>query len=134
MSIAHEELHRREGTAWESIPCADIQGEHIMQLSEMSREALIEHIREMDEYLDNVIVLWGGKKQLRETLGLVAKNADEEFNPEEAAYAATILKTDGVFEEFIEMLRESFDRGGINFAISEKMSAIMQTVAEKHRA
>lgn len=105
-----------------------------MQLSEMSREALIEHIQEIDEYLDNVIVLWGGKKQMRETLEEVAQNADQEFSPEEAGHAATILKTEGAFDEFIEMLRESFDRGGINFAISEKMSAIMQTIGEKHRS
>jgi hypothetical protein len=104
-----------------------------MQLDEMTREQLIEHIREMDAYLDNVIVLWGGKQQLRETLELVAKNADGEFNDDEAGHAATILKTAGAFEQLIEMLRESFDRGGINFAISEKMSAIMQTVSEKHR-
>jgi hypothetical protein len=105
-----------------------------MQLSEMSREELIAHIREMNEYLDNVIVLWGGKKQLRETLGLVAENAEGEFDAEETRHAATILKNEGAFEEFVEMLRESFERGGINFAISEKMSAIMQTVAEKHQS
>jgi hypothetical protein len=103
-----------------------------MDLEKMSREALIQHVREMNDYLDNVIVLWGDKKQLRETLVLVAENADNEFGDEEAAHAATILKTEGAFEELVEMLQESFDRGGINFAIAEKMSAIMQTVADKH--
>jgi hypothetical protein len=101
-----------------------------MDLGKMSREELIQHIHEMNDYLDNVIVLWGDKKQLRETLGLVAENTDNEFSAEEAAHAAAILKKEGAFDELIEKLQESFDRGGINFAISEKMSAIMQTVAE----
>ncbi len=105
----------------------------MMELDTMSREALIQHIREMNDYLDNVIVLWGDKRQLRETLTLVAENPDHEFSDQEAAHAATILRSDGAFEELVEMLQESFDRGGINFAISEKMSAIMQTVADKYR-
>jgi len=103
-----------------------------MELDTMSRDALIQHIREMNDYMDNVIVLWGDKRQLRETLALVAENPEKEFSDQEADHAATILKSNGAFEDLVELLRESFDRGGINFAISEKMSAIMQTVAEKH--
>ncbi len=104
-----------------------------MELDTMSREALIQHIREMNDYLDNVIVLWGDKRELRETLTLVAENPDKEFTDQESTHAHIILNHDGAFEEFVEMLQESFDRGGINFAISESMSAIMQTVADKQR-
>ncbi len=41
------------------------------------------------------------------------------------------FENDGAFDEFIELVRESFERGGINYVLSEKVSAIMQEVAER---
>jgi len=104
-----------------------------MDLDSMSREDLISHIRSMNEYMENVIVFWGGKKELRETLRQVVENKDQEFTEEEIRDASAILGSEGAFDDLVEFLRDSFDRGGINFAIAEKMSAIMQTVAGKHR-
>lgn len=104
-----------------------------MDLEKLSREQLMQHLREMEAYLGNVIVLWGDKKQLRETLSLVSRNEGEEYTREEALNAKTILEAEGAFDQLIEMLRDSFDRGGINWAISEKMTAIMEEVAEKYR-
>jgi hypothetical protein len=103
-----------------------------MDLQNMTKEELIHHILEMNEYMDNVIVFWGDKKELRETLQHVAQNPDQEFTPEEARDAAAMVRHEAAFEELVEMLRDSFERGGINFAISEKMSAIMQTLADKY--
>jgi len=103
-----------------------------MDYKSMSREELIERIREIDEYMDNVIVFWGGKREFRETFADVARNENKEFTEDEARDAAIILETDGAFDQFVEMVRDSFDRGGINFTISEKISAIMQEVASRH--
>jgi hypothetical protein len=102
-----------------------------VDLESLSREELIRQIREINDYMENVIVFWGGRKELRETLELVARNEDQEYTAEEAGHAGAIVGSDEAFDEFIEMIRDSFDRGGINFAISEKMSAIMQEVADR---
>ncbi len=104
-----------------------------MDFSEMSREDLIKYINEMNEYMDNVIVLWGDKRELQTTFRNVAENADNEFTEKEAENASTILNTPGAFEEFIEFLRDSFDHGGINYLISEKISAIMEEIANKYQ-
>jgi hypothetical protein len=104
-----------------------------MDIEAMSREDLIVHLRQLTAHIDNVIVLWGGKRELKETLQHVAQNPDQEFTEEEAADAIAIVQHEGALEELIKMLRDSFERGGINFAISEKMSAIMQTVGGKYR-
>jgi hypothetical protein len=104
-----------------------------MDYENMSRQQLIDRIREVDDYMDNVVVFWGGKNELRETLALVAENKGKEYTEEEAANAAMILQTRGSFEEFIGMVQDSFERGGINYMLSEKMSAIMQEVADRHR-
>lgn len=104
-----------------------------MNFDSMSRQDLIKHISDMNDYMDNVIVFWGDKRELEATIRRVAENRDEEFTEEESANASTILNSKGAFEEFIQFLRDSFDRGGINYAISEKISAIMQEVADKYR-
>jgi hypothetical protein len=104
-----------------------------MDLDKMNREELIQHINELNHYMDNVIVLWGNKRELKETFRQVAKNEDGEFTDEEALNAATIIETDGAFDDFIELVRDSFDRGGINYVISEKISAIMEEVSRKYR-
>lgn len=104
-----------------------------MDFDSMSRQDLIKHINDMTDYMDNVIVFWGDKRELQATFRKVAENTDGEFTEDESANASTILNSQGAFEEFIEFLRDSFERGGINYVISEKISAIMQEVANKYR-
>jgi hypothetical protein len=104
-----------------------------MDFDSMSHEDLIKHINDMNDYMDNVIVFWGDKRDLQATFRKVAENRDNEFTEEEAANASTILNAPGAFDEFIQFLRDSFERGGINYVISEKISAIMEEVANKHR-
>ncbi len=104
-----------------------------MDFIQMSREDLIKYINDMNDYMDNVIVFWGDKRELQATFRKVAENSDNEFTEKEVENASTILNSLGAFEEFIELLRDSFDRGGINYLISEKISAIMEEVAQKCR-
>jgi hypothetical protein len=104
-----------------------------MDLDKMSREQLLAHLKELNKYLDNIVVLWGDKKELLETFKHVASNEDDEFTAEEVRDAQTILQQEGAFDEFIELVRDSFDRGGIYHLLSEKVSAIMQEVADRHR-
>jgi hypothetical protein len=105
-----------------------------MDVDSMSREELIRHIKEMNEYLDNVVVLWGDKRGLRETLRNVATNPDAEYTPEEARNAAIVLEAEGAFEQMLELVRDSFDRGGIGYMISEKISSILEEVGRRHGA
>ncbi len=104
-----------------------------MDLDEMSREELVQHIKEMNDYMDNVIVFWGGKKEFRETFEQVAGNQDGEYTEEEARNASVILNNDGAFDEFVELVRDSFERGGISYVLSEKISAIMEEAAARRR-
>ncbi len=103
-----------------------------MDYSSMSREELLKYIKELEDYNENVIVFWGGKKELRETLTQVMENKDGEYTQEEVQNASVILNSEGAFDTLIELLRESFDHGGINYVLSEKISAIMQEVAERY--
>lgn len=105
-----------------------------MDIAKMTREELIDHIREMNDYIDNVVVLWGGKREFRETFEAVARNESGEYTKEEADNARIIVETEGAFDEFIEMVRDSFERGGINYVLSEKISALMEEVASRHKA
>jgi hypothetical protein len=102
-----------------------------MNFEEMNREQLVEQLKELNQYMDNIIVFWGGKREFRETFQQVADNAEDEYTTEEARNAKVILESEGAFDEFIELVRDSFDRGGINYVLSEKVSAIMQEVAER---
>ncbi|MCX5863242.1 MAG: hypothetical protein NTW27_14120 [Deltaproteobacteria bacterium] len=104
-----------------------------MDYESMSGQEIINRLREIDDYMDNVVVFWGGKKELRETLALVANNKGKEYTEEEALNASVILETQGAFDEFIQMVQDSFERGGINYMLSEKISAIMQEVADRSR-
>jgi hypothetical protein len=103
-----------------------------MNFDAMSREELIEHIRGLNERMDNVIVFWGGKKEFLETFQRVADNEGNEYTSEEARNAGIILESEGAFDDFITLVKESFERGGINYVLSEKVSAIMEEVAERH--
>ncbi len=103
-----------------------------MNLETATREELISEIREMLEYMDNVIVFWGGKKEYRDAFARVAQNADNEFTVEEARNAGIILESEGGFDTFLELVRESFDRGGINYMLSEKVSSIMEEVVRRY--
>ncbi len=105
--------------------------EFAMDFESMSREELVRNIKDLNEALDNVIVLWGGKREFRETFAEVAANAANEYSEEEARNAATILEAEGAFDAFVELLRDSFERGGINFVLQEKIAAIMQDVAQR---
>jgi hypothetical protein len=102
-----------------------------MGLENMTREELVERIKELTDYMDNVVVFWGGKRELRATLEEVARNESGEYSQEEARNAAIIVGTRGAFEAFIELVRDSFDRRGINYIISEKLSALMEEAAAR---
>jgi len=104
-----------------------------MDFSEMSREDLIKYIHDINDYMDNVIVFWGDKRELQATFRKVAENSDNEFTQKEADNASTILNSPGAFEEFIAFVRDSFDPGGINYLISEKISVIMEEIANKYQ-
>ena len=104
-----------------------------MDLDGMSREELIQYIKEMNDYMDNVIVFWGGKREFRETFKEVAGNSDGEYTEEESRNAATILENERAFDEFVQLVRDSFERGGISYILSEKISAIMEEVTARHR-
>jgi hypothetical protein len=104
-----------------------------MDYENMNRQELVNRLRELDDYMDNVVVFWGGKHEMRDTLALVAENKDKEYTEEEATNAALILHTQGSFEEFIDIIRDSFERGGISYMLSEKMSSLMQEVADRRR-
>ena len=104
-----------------------------MDLDEVSREELVQQIKELQDHMDNVIVLWGGKREIRSTLEQVAENKDGEYTQEEARNAEILFRSDEAFNEFIEMVRDSFERGGINYVISEKISAIMDEVASRRK-
>jgi len=104
-----------------------------MELNEISREELVQRIKEMQDYMDNVIVFWGGRREIRDTLAQVAENKDGEYTQEEVRNAGILIRSDEAFDEFIETVRNSFERGGINYAVSEKISAIMEEVASKHK-
>lgn len=104
-----------------------------MNIQDMSREELIRYIDDMNEYMDNVIVFWGGKREFRETFREVAENKEGEYTAEEAANATTLLEAEGAFDDFIQMVRDSFERGGISYVLSEKISALMEEVAAKRK-
>ena len=104
-----------------------------MDFDGMSREELVQHIQEMNDYMDNVIVFWGGKREFRETFEQVARNHEGEYTEEEARNASLLLESEGAFDEFLELVRDSFERGGISYVLSEKISAIMEEVATRYR-
>jgi hypothetical protein len=104
-----------------------------MDLESMTREELLQHIKELNQYMENVVVFWGGKQEFKETFRQVAQNSDGEYTDEEAQNAAVLLEAEGAFDNFIEVLRDSFDRGGINYLLSEKISALMDEVASRYR-
>jgi len=104
-----------------------------MNLESMSREQLIEQIKEMNEYMDNVVVFWGGKKQFKDTFQDVAGNEAGEYSDEESANAKILSESEAAFNEFINLARESFERGGINYLLSEKVSDLMEEAASRHR-
>ena len=87
----------------------------------------------MESDLANVIVFWGDKRAYKETFEEVAKNEFGEYTEEEAQNAQTLLRNEGAFDLFITLVRDSFDRGGISYAISEKISALMQEAAERQQ-
>jgi hypothetical protein len=102
-----------------------------MDYARMSKEELIKQLEELNEYMDNVVVFWGDKRGFMETFKQVAANEGDVYTTEESEHARIILENEGAFDEFIELVRDSFERGGINYVISEKISSIMQEVAEK---
>ncbi len=104
----------------------------LMDFDGMSREELVQHIQELNDYMENVIVFWGGKREFRETFEQVARNHEGEYTQEEARNASLILESDGAFDKFVELVRDSFERGGISYVLSEKISAIMEEVATRY--
>jgi hypothetical protein len=74
----------------------------------------------------------GGKREFRETFEQVARNHEGEYTQEEDRNASLILESDGAFDKFVELVRDSFERGGISYVLSEKISAIMEEVAARY--
>lgn len=105
-----------------------------MNYESMTREELLKEIRAINEYMENIVVFWGDKKGFRAMFEDVARNENNEFTPEEAQNAKFILESEGAFGRFIELLQDSFERGGIYHAISEKMSYIMEQVSRGNKA
>jgi len=103
-----------------------------MDFDRMTREELVRHIKELEEYMDNVVVFWGGKREFRNTFRDVVRNESGEYTQQEAANAAVILGSQEAFDEFIQLVRDSFERGGINYVVSEKLSSLMEEVAARH--
>lgn len=104
-----------------------------MDYESMNREELLKELLSLHEYMSNVIVFWGDRKSLWSMFNDVARNEADEFTNEEAQNAKYIVETEGAFEEFVRLLQDSFDRGGIYHAISEKMSYIMDEVARNYQ-
>ncbi len=104
-----------------------------MDPEQMSKEELVNQIKEMKSYMDNVVVFWGGKKELWDTFHQVAENASGDYTEKEAENASVIINTPGAFDEFIELVRDSFDRGGISYVLSEKISALMEEAASRYK-
>lgn len=104
-----------------------------MDYRDMTKEELEKELRAVNDYMDNVIVFWGDKRGFISMFEEVARNENEEYTPQEANNAHYILETEGAFERFIELLQDSFERGGIYHAISEKMSFIMEQVAHDEK-
>jgi len=102
-----------------------------MNPQDMSHEELVRYVEEMNDYMDNVIVFWGGKREFRDTFRQVAENKDQEYTEEEARNAAILMQSEEAFEEFVQLVRDSFERGGISYVLSEKISAIMEEVASR---
>ena len=103
-----------------------------MDLEDMSRDELIQKIKEMSDFVENVLVFWGGKTEYRKTFEEVAKNEQGEYTDQEAKNAEIIVNQEGAFDLFVELVRDSFDRGGINYLISEKISVLMDEVASRY--
>ncbi len=103
-----------------------------MDLEDMSREELIQKIEEMSDFMENVLVFWGGKSEYRKTFEEVAKNEKGEYTDQEAQNADVIIQREGAFDAFVELVRDSFDRGGISYVISEKISVLMEEVASRY--
>ena len=82
--------------------------------------------------MDNVLVFWGGRREFLQTLEEVARNEKGGFTDTEQNNASIILQTEGAFEELIELIRDSFERGGINYVVSEKVSALMEDVTKRY--
>ncbi|MEW6350736.1 MAG: hypothetical protein AB1646_16870 [Thermodesulfobacteriota bacterium] len=104
-----------------------------MEFEHMTKEQLVTRLRELNAYMENVIVFWGGKREFRETFREVAENRENDYTREEARTARILLDDAHAYDEFIQMIRDSFDRGGISYVISEKISALMEEVCARHR-
>ena len=103
-----------------------------MEFESMSREELIQHLKEVKSYMDNVLVFWGGRREFRQTLEDVARDEEGEYTPLERKNAQTIVESDGAFDELIQLIRDSFEKGGINYVVSEKVSSLMEEVVERY--
>ncbi len=104
-----------------------------MNYEEMTKEELAKELRALNDYMENIVVFWGDKKGFRAMFEEVARNGNSDYTPQEAVNAKYILETEGAFERFIELLQDSFEKGGIYHAISEKMSYIMEQVAQPQK-
>lgn len=102
-----------------------------MDYSAMTREELVKRLGELDSFMSDVVVFWGSKNGLRQTFEAVAENASEEYTDAEVENAKLLTEMPGAFNEFIQLVRDSFERGGINYAISEKISELMDEAAKR---
>jgi hypothetical protein len=103
-----------------------------MDYENMSKEGLIEKLRAQDEYLSNIIVFWGDKREYKKIFEEVARNETGEYTEEESRSAQILANNQSAFEEFVELTQASFERGGISHILSEKVSALMEEAASRH--
>jgi methylmalonyl-CoA mutase N-terminal domain/subunit len=82
--------------------------------------------------MDDVVVFWGGRKAMHETFAQVAGNMGEEFTEQEARNASIILQAEDAVDEFLRLVHDSFERGGISDMLLERASALMEEVAARH--
>jgi adenosine deaminase len=126
-----QERYRRYEFCW-LVKDGNKREDLLMDLEDMSRDELIQKIEEMSDFMENVLVFWGGKREYRKTFEEVAKNEQGEYTDHEVHNAEIIVNQEGAFDLFVEMVRDSFERGGINYLISEKISVLMEEVASRY--
>ncbi len=103
-----------------------------MDYNNMSKEQLIERIASLEDYMSNIIVFWGDKKEYKRIFEEVARNDSGEYTEEESSSAKVLAENPKAFDEFVELTQASFERGGISHILSEKVSALMMEAASRH--
>lgn len=103
-----------------------------MDYNNMSKKQLIDRIASLEDYMNNVMVFWGDKREYKKIFEEVAKNETGEYTEDEVKSAKVLVDNQKAFDEFVELTQASFERGGISHILSEKVSALMIEAASRH--